>query len=185
VCDQTEDALVRIIVATPLSKKVCLLGDFAVGKTSLVRRFVYNLFDDTYLSTIGVNVSRKSLLVPKNAEVVELTIILWDIAGNNGFQQVRTSYMRGAAAAIFVFDRTRAETLDSFASYHADLHSVSPNARIIFAANKSDLIHNQDDGLKRAATIATEFNAPCYTTSARTGDGVDALFRHLGRLLVG
>ena len=65
-----------------LSKKVCLLGDFAVGKTSLVRRFVYDLFDDQYLSTIGVKVSRKTITVARGQDLVELTMMLWDLAGS-------------------------------------------------------------------------------------------------------
>ena len=83
-----------------LSMKVCLLGDFAVGKTSLVSRFVHNAFSDKYLSTIGVKVSRKTVAVVGADEVVELTIMLWDLAGNEEFNQMRASYLRGAAGAL-------------------------------------------------------------------------------------
>ncbi|MCB0231539.1 MAG: GTP-binding protein, partial [Anaerolineae bacterium] len=64
-----------------LSKKICMLGDFAVGKTSLVRRFVYDMFDDSYISTIGVKVSRKPLVVVSDDRAVDLTMMLWDLAG--------------------------------------------------------------------------------------------------------
>ena len=122
-----------------LSKKVCLLGDFAVGKTSLVRRFVYDLFDEKYISTIGVKVSRKTVAVPtEDGAVVELTMMLWDLAGSEDFSRIRSSYMRGASGAILVCDLTRPDTLLSLDGYLADLRLVSPDAMIILVANKGD-----------------------------------------------
>ncbi|RLC60203.1 MAG: GTP-binding protein, partial [Chloroflexota bacterium] len=94
-----------------IAKKVCLLGDLAVGKTSLVSRFVYNLFDDKYVSTIGVKVSRKTVIIPRAGDIVELTMMLWNLAGNEEFDRVRASYLRGAAGAVLVCDLTRPETL--------------------------------------------------------------------------
>src|SRR5262249_40683115 len=94
------------------SKKICLLGEFAVGKTSLVRRFVYNLFDDRYISTIGVRVSRKTVAVPVETQVAELTMMVWDLAGSEEFNRVSMSYLRGAAGAVLVYDLTRAHTFD-------------------------------------------------------------------------
>lgn len=102
-----------------LSAKVCLLGDYAVGKTSLVRRFVYNLFEDKYLSTIGVKVSRKMVAVPRGDEVVELVLMLWDLAGSEEFDSVRASYLRGAAGALVVCDVTQRSTLASVSDYVA------------------------------------------------------------------
>ena len=94
-----------------LSKKVCLLGDFAVGKTSLVRRFVYDLFDDKYISTIGVKVSRKTVSLARDDDIVDLTMMLWDLAGSEEFSRMRASYLRGAACALMVYDISRPETL--------------------------------------------------------------------------
>ena len=171
-------------MTTGISKKVCLLGDFAVGKTSLVRRFVYNLFSDKYVSTIGVKVSRKTVMVPGADGVVELRMMLWDLAGSEEFSRVRTSYLRGAAAAVLVCDLARAETLDSLRVYADDLLRVNPQARLILAANKCDLTapqHLTEEGIR---SVGAEFDAPHHLTSAKTGDEVDALFRHLGRLLV-
>ncbi|MFQ5341291.1 MAG: Rab family GTPase [Anaerolineae bacterium] len=169
---------------TTFSKKICLLGDFAVGKTSLVRRFVYNLFDDRYISTIGVKVSRKTVVVPRADDVVELTMMLWDLAGSEEFNQVRASYLRGAAGAVLVCDLTRPETLTNLSTYTADLFQVSPDARLIIAANKSDLTDQQQIEPADVQTVAAQFNAPYYITSARTGDEVETLFRQLGGLLV-
>ena len=98
-----------------ISKKVCLLGDFAVGKTSLVRRFVLNIFEDRYLSTIGVKVSRKTVVTPGPGDLIELTLMLWDLAGSEEFDQVRASYLRGASGAVLVCDLTRPETQWDFA----------------------------------------------------------------------
>ena len=110
------------------SKKVCLLGEFAVGKTSLVRRFVQNFFDDRYISTVGVKVSRKTMSFPRAGEVVELTMMIWDLAGSEEFDRVRASYLRGTAGALLVCDLTRPETLHGLRAYANDLFSVNPVA---------------------------------------------------------
>lgn len=167
-----------------ISKKICLLGDFAVGKTSLVRRFVYNLFKDAYISTIGVRVSRKTVVVPHNEEVVELTLMLWDLAGSEEFDRVRANYLRGAAGGLLVCDLTRAETLHSLGSYADDLLSVNPNVRFAVAANKRDLAGQQELSEGEIEAVAARLNAPYRLTSAKTGDKVEALFRHLGRLVL-
>jgi small GTP-binding protein len=166
------------------NKKVCLLGDFAVGKTSLVRRFVYNFFDDRYISTIGVKVSRKTVAVPRADDVVELTIMLWDLDGSGEFDQVRASYLRGAAGALLVCDLTRPETLDRLEVYAGELRSVCPDALCMLAANKRDLADEQRIPPDQIEAAAARLHAPHYLTSARTGDDVETLFRHLGRLLV-
>ncbi len=168
-----------------VSKKVCLLGDFAVGKTSLVRRFVYDLFDDRYVSTIGVKVSRKTVAVPGGDGVTELAMLLWDLAGSEEFSRMRASYMRGAAGAVLVCDLTRPETLASLRSYVHDLSKINPQAQFILAANKRDLVDQRQLTQAEIEAVAGDFGAPHYLTSARTGDEVEALFRHLGRLLIG
>jgi small GTP-binding protein len=160
------------------------LGDFAVGKTSLVRRFVYNLFDDKYMATIGVKVSRKMVAVPRADDVVELTMMLWDLAGSEEFSRVRSSYMRGAAGAVLTCDLTRPETLDNLRIYADDLLRVSPEAQCILAANKYDLESQQQLTPTQIETVAIGLNASYYLTSAKTGEEVETLFRHLGRLLV-
>jgi len=166
------------------SKKVCLLGDFAVGKTSLVRRFVYDLFDDKYISTIGVKVSRKTVAIPRADDVVELIIMLWDLGGGGEFDQVRTSYLRGAAGAVLVCDLTRAETLDHLPAYAENLRKVSPDACLMLAANKYDLADQQQLTPAQIETVAAGLQAPYYLSSARSGEEVETMFRHLGRLLV-
>lgn len=167
-----------------ISKKVCLLGDFAVGKTSLVRRFVYDRFDDKYISTIGVKVSRKTVAVPRGDEIVELTMMLWDLAGSEEFDQVRASYLRGAAGAVLVCDLTRPETLDHLYDYAGDFSQVNSGVQLAVAANKRDLTDEIEISPASVETVASDLAAPAYLTSAKTGDDVDDLFRHLGRMLV-
>lgn len=167
-----------------LSKKVCLLGDFAVGKTSLVRRFVYNLYDDKYLSTIGVKVSRKNVVLPLRADIVDLTLMLWDLAGSEEFNDVRASYLRGAAGGLLVCDLTRPDTLDSLFNYAAELRAMNDAATIVIAANKDDLRQQHQLTLDQVQTAASNLNAVCFSTSARSGQNVEEAFRHLGRLLL-
>lgn len=167
-----------------IQKKVCLLGDFAVGKTSLVRRFVHDLFDDKYITTIGVKVSRKAVTIPRDSGTVEMTMMLWDLAGSEEFDQMRASYLRGTAGAVLVCDLTRAETLDRLWAYAHDLSGVSPGVRLILAANKRDLVDQQNINTDGIEALAAHLNAPHYLTSAKTGCEVEALFGHLGRLLL-
>ena len=168
------------------SKKICLLGDFAVGKTSLVRRFVYNKFDNKYLSTIGVKVSRKTISIPRRSEndIVELVMLLWDLAGGTNFNQPRASYLRGVSGAILVCDLTREATLNRLPIYVEALHEISPHAHLIMAANKSDLTEEYEVDAEQIKTVAEQISTPYYRTSAKEGSEVDKLFRHLGRLLV-
>lgn len=166
------------------SKKVCLLGDFSVGKTSLVRRFVYDRFDDKYISTIGVKVSRKTIVVPYHDDVADVTLMLWDLAGSEEFTKVRASYLRGSAGAILVCDLTRSDTLQQLTSYVEDLQSVSPNAQLILAANKSDLMSQHQITIDQVSKMAEQIGAPFYVTSAKQGDEVENVFRHLARQLV-
>lgn len=166
------------------SKKICLLGDFSVGKTSLVRRFVYDRFDDKYISTIGVKVSRKTIVVPYENDVADITLMLWDLAGSEEFTKVRASYLRGSAGAIMVCDLTRKDTLQQLASYAEDLHSVSPNAQLILAANKSDLMSQHQCTVDEVKAVADKLGAGFQLTSAKHGDEVETVFRQLARLLV-
>lgn len=166
-----------------IQKKVCLLGDFAVGKTSLVRRYVYDLFDDKYLSSIGVRVSRKELLVPRPSGPAALSLMLWDLAGSREFTQMQVSYLRGSAGAILVWDLTRPESLAGLESYLDNLRRISPDARLILAGNKRDLVAGPALPAS-AAALAQAFAAPVYLTSAKTGEGVEALFAQLGELLL-
>jgi len=155
-----------------------------------VRRFVYDLFDDRYISTIGVKVSRKTLAIHRDDTLVELSMMLWDLAGSEEFDRVRASYLRGASGAVLVCDLTRAETIDSLQLYAQELRAASPGAHLVVAANKLDLVEPSREGsqptrhLEQVQVAAARLGTPFYLTSAKTGDEVETLFRHLGRRLV-
>ncbi|GAB4426611.1 MAG: Rab family GTPase [Anaerolineae bacterium] len=172
---------------TKLSKKVCLLGDFAVGKTSLVRRFVYDLFDDKYLSTIGVKVSRKTMTVTGANGATELTMMLWDLAGSEEFDGVRASYLRGASGAVLVCDLTRADTLANLERYVNGLLQHRSETRLVLAANKADLTEGIEISPAQVEEMAAKMGISFYFTSAKTGETVETvetMFRELGQLLL-
>jgi len=169
---------------SPIQKKVCLLGDFAVGKTSLVRRFVEGIFDEKYLSTIGTRISRRALTLERAGQAVELTLLIWDLAGGERFSQVMESYYRGAAGAMLVCDLTRPETLKALRDYAEDFWSVNPQAPLVLVGNKVDLTDQRALSDQDLATIAGQCQAPWFTSSARTGENVERAFRLLGERMI-
>ena len=156
-----------------------MLGDFGVGKTSLIRRFVERSFTDEYLSTVGVKISRKSLQVASIPEGIDL--LIWDIEGQTKFKAVAPSYLQGAAAVIIVGDVTRPETIQHFQEHIKLFYEVSPDGQVILALNKTDLIEaavgqKLENFLKSA--IADVLGV--YQTSAKTAHNVDLIFARLG-----
>lgn len=166
------------------SKKVCLLGGFAVGKTSLVRRFLFDRFDERYINTMGVQVNRKTMIVPSAEEFAEMIMLLWDTAGGNDLSRDHASYLRGAAGAILVCDCTRRYTLEQLEKQAAHFLDINSCARLILAVTKRDLINRRELRPDEVEKVADRLNAPHYFVSSKTGVDVDLLFRHLARLLV-
>lgn len=166
---------------TIIQKKVCLLGSFAVGKTSLVRRFVYNSFEEKYLSTIGVAISRKQTRVNEGRIV---SMIIWDLAGSDEFNGKHVSYLQGAAGALLVCDLARADTFAIIQEYHAKLKSVSPEASIVLIGNKTDIVVVSEESEAQIARLAMQFNAPYLFTSAKTGVNVEECFQVLAEQMI-
>ena len=161
-----------------IKKKICMLGDFGVGKTSLIRRFVERSFTDEYLSTVGVKISRKSLQVANIPEGIDL--LIWDIEGQTKFKAVAPSYLQGAAAVIIVGDVTRPETIQNFQNHIKLFYEVSPAGQVILALNKTDLIEaavgqKLENFLKEAIADVLDV----YQTSAKTAQNVDSIFARL------
>jgi small GTP-binding protein len=159
-------------------KKICLLGDFAVGKTSLVRRYIEGIFDEKYLTTVGVVVSRKSLTYQAHS----INLLIWDLAGGRDFSH--SGYLAGVAGAMLVCDITRATTLAAYRTYAHQIRQVNPNASLVLLANKSDLANDRSITDEELQTIAHELASPLFITSAKLGDSVDAAFTHLAEHLV-
>ena len=169
-----------------ITKKVCLLGDFAVGKTSLVRRYVYSIFEDRYLTTIGVRVSRKVLHLADatSDDETALMLMLWDIAGSDVFSRMRASYLRGAGGVVLVCDLTRPETLPNLQVYLAVLRDLNMHIPLVLAANKCDLGNHIQLSTADLEDFVAPLSAPYYLTSAKDNIAVDAAFEHLGRLML-
>lgn len=158
-----------------IQKKICLLGEFSVGKTSLIRRFVEERFDETYLSTIGVHMSRKRL--ERNEYLLDFFI--WDLAGGENFKVIGPNYLRGAAGAIIVCDLTRKETLAALPYYAGQVRSLNPHAALIFVANKADLVLERVVAHDELQEAIISFGNSYLLTSAKTGQNVDLAFAAL------
>jgi len=158
-------------------KKVCMLGDGAVGKTSLIRRFVYDIFEEDYKPTIGTKIVKKVVEVPEFD--TELTMVIWDIMGHKSYMQVPPQYYQGAEGVIVVADITRKKTLENLDFWVKTLMMESGEIPIVFVANKIDLMGLAEFGEEDVAEIAKQFSAPYVLTSAKTGEGVNKAFRTL------
>ncbi len=156
-----------------LSRKVILTGSFGVGKTSLFSRFISNTFSDRYITTIGVKVDKKSLEIDGQ----EISILLWDIAGEVTQNKVPNSYFLGASAIIYVFDLNRPSTYKNIKIDIDYLNKILPSITILIVGNKKDLLDTE-----KIKTIEEDVGHPIdLYTSAKTGENVDNLFETIGR----
>jgi small GTP-binding protein len=171
-----------------IAKKICLVGDFGVGKTSLIRRFVDRSFSDQYLSTVGVKISRKLVELPsKDGESgTSVQLVIWDLEGDTKFKAIATTHLQGAAGAIIVSDVTRYETIEN-AQNHIELCAkINPKAWVIMALNKADLIDPEQ--IAKFAKLNSFADRPLvigtYQTSAKTGESVDLIFQQLATKMI-
>jgi small GTP-binding protein len=159
-----------------LQNKICMLGGFGVGKTSLVSRFVSSIFSDTYLTTVGVKIDKKKVALDSG----EMTLMLWDIYGQDEFQTVRDSYLRGATGYLLVADGTRYTTLDSAVALQKRAESVIGRVPFLLLLNKRDLEREwQVDEQTLVALVERGWRV--VKTSAKTGEGVEEAFTTLAR----
>jgi small GTP-binding protein len=157
-----------------LQKKICMLGSYAVGKTSLVRRFVSSIFSDTYLTTVGVKIDKKVLRVGEE----EVMLVLWDIYGEDEFQRLRMSYLRGASGYFFVADGTRLATLEkAIAMKEAAEQALGP-AQFVIVLNKSDLAEEWEVDAQKENELSSR-GWSVIRTSAKSGEGVELAFNTL------
>jgi small GTP-binding protein len=162
-----------------LQKKICLLGTSAVGKTSLVAQFVRGVFDERYLTTIGVKIDKKAVEVEGRA----VNLLLWDLNGEDRFQRMEMSYLRGAAGYLVVVDGTRRVTLDAaLALAHRAQASLGDAPRLLLL-NKADLEGGWDLSDETIADLEAE-GWTVLRTSAKTGAGVEEAFLGLAQQLL-
>lgn len=151
-----------------LYKKILLLGDFNVGKTSLIRRFVDNSFDDKYLSTIGVKISKKHI----DIEGKNLELLIWDIEGDTPQKPIPSHYFRGASGAIFVVDVVRKKSMKNLLEYIEIFKTLNPQGKYVIAYNKVDLLSPEK-------IEKIEIEKDSFLTSAKEGLNVNSLFETL------
>jgi small GTP-binding protein len=172
---------------TKLSKKICLLGNPAVGKTSLIRAFVYETFEDEYISTIGSKVSKKEVefFDEEAKKYYQISLIIWDIAGQQTFKHVKQAYYRGAKGALVVADVTRVTTLQSLDDWVKSLTEVVGDVPLVLLLNKTDLIDQIKFSLADVQDIAARHKAKTMLCSAKTGKNVEKAFLDLAKMMVG
>jgi small GTP-binding protein len=175
-----------MVQITAIKKKICLLGSFAVGKTSLIERFVYDRFEEKYLTTIGVKISQK-LMPPAqdtgSGQMRQHSFLIWDIASLDKFDKVAMNYFRGAAGALAVADLTRPETIGDLKRICKKFLSASPRATLVVLGNKKDIFHQDQPTLAELEKLAGGYCTEVLLTSAKTGEQVENAFEILsGRI---
>lgn len=163
-----------------IQKKICMLGTFAVGKTSLVRRFVESIYDDKYHSTVGVKIDKKVV----QAEGQEMMLLLWDLQGEESAQDLRRSYLRGTAGYLLVADGTRNDTLYAALALQAKAQeTVGQTAPFLLLLNKADLTSEWSISDRETEALVQK-GWHVIQTSAKTGAGVEEAFLTLARKMM-
>jgi len=161
-----------------------MVGVPAVGKTSLVRRFVYSRFDERYLSTIGTSISRREVELDLGGNAYFVKMILWDLAGAEHFSALMESYFRGLSGAMLVCDLTRENTLESLRSHVQTIQKINKNASIVLLCNKADLEAEREISDAKIKEISETLGIDYFLTSAKSGDNVEAAFSKLAQHIV-
>lgn len=157
-----------------LQKKVCMLGSFSVGKSSLVRRFVESIFSEEYHTSIGVKVDKKVV----KAEGRDVTLMLWDIHGEDVFQKVQMSYLRGMSGYLLVADGTRRQTLEDALALATRVTETMGKIPAVLVLNKCDLTAQWELEPDRESKLAAA-GWRVFRSSAKTGESVEQVFSEL------
>ncbi|WP_206675255.1 Rab family GTPase [Mariprofundus sp. NF] len=157
-----------------------MLGSFAVGKTSLIRRFIVSIFEEKYQTSVGVKVDKKQISIDNH----QLNMMLWDLAGEDTFNSLQQNFLRGSSGFILVADGTRSSSLEKSLELYERIRSDYPEAAFILVLNKVDLKDHwqiTDDQIE----ALKEDGWRIFLTSAKTGEQVELIFEALGRLMLG
>jgi small GTP-binding protein len=164
-----------------LAFKVSVIGEHAVGKTSLIKRHMTNTFDEGYKASLGAAISTFKIKLDKN----EVSLQIWDLAGQNPFRKVRHQYLFGSDFAVAVFDLTQRDSLDALTDWVADARSADPDISCILVGNKSDLVEEREVHEAESKAAMKRLKMMDYIeTSAKDGTNVEALFQMIARVLV-
>lgn len=164
-----------------ITSKVCVVGDFAVGKTSVIERFINNQFSEKYLTTVGVKVDTKE--IEHRNPPVSHKLVIWDVAGSDRFGHTEFAYLRGASGYIFVADGTRSLTLKAVHNLLGQITEKYGAAPCVLLVNKTDLTSQWEVGEKQLLELAKQFGN-VYATSAKTGDEVEVALRQISKLVI-
>ncbi|MGB0034661.1 MAG: Rab family GTPase [Candidatus Acidiferrales bacterium] len=160
-------------------KKICMLGSFSVGKTSLVRRFVESIFDEAYHTTIGVKVDQKQM----RADGEDLNLAIWDIFGDDAFQKLPMSYLRGMSGYLLVADGTRRATYEVGVALVEKVTEAMGKVPFVFLLNKCDLADQWEIEPETEKILAGR-GWTVMRTSAKTGELVEEAFTDLARAML-
>lgn len=166
---------------THVTSKVCVVGDFAVGKTSVTERFVNNHFSGKYLSTVGVKIDTREIELP--ALDVTHKLVIWDVAGSDEFGPTEFAYLRGAHGYVYVADGTRPETLAAVEHLHSQITGKYGPAPFVLLVNKRDLSEEWSVSDEYLGAL-TKAYGNVYKTSAKTGDDVGEALTRLAEMIV-
>lgn len=167
--------------------KVCLTGDGGVGKTSLIRRFVYDAFDDRYVTTLGAKVTKKvhDVEMPDTGETRRVALMIWDIMGQRGIRDLlREAYFTRAQGALLVCDVTRPQTLEGLDGWRQALKETTGPVPLYLLGNKADLRRKAKVGEEDLKAVADAWGCPYALTSAKTGGGVEQAFEALTHMIL-
>ncbi len=165
-----------------IKRKILLLGDGAVGKTSMVRRFVVDKFSDDYITTIGTKVTKKDLRIESPSKVTDLTFLIWDVLGQKGYKNIQTSSFQGAKGALLVYDVTRLDTLRSLTEYWLPhLTKVVGSLPFVIVGNKIDLAKDRREAQETLDDVVESLEVHGVLSSAKTGQNVEASFLQLAK----
>lgn len=162
-----------------IQKKICMLGGFSVGKTSLVGRYVKSVFSDKYHTTVGAKIDKKILRVAET----DVMLMVWDIQGEDGVQPLRPAYLRGAAGYVIVADSTRAPTLGVAQQVQAKVHEMLGPLPFVVMLNKADMVEEQQLDPAEIRRLA-QHGWFIFNTSAKTGQNVHEAFTALARKML-
>ncbi len=172
-----------------VKKKVVLLGDSSVGKTSLIRRYVIDEFHDSYIETIGTKISRKEIELEVAGNEYSLSLQIWDVLGQKAYSAVQSRAFIGMDGALLVSDITRKDTLESLREYWIPtLQKVVPSAPLLFLGNKMDLAGEAEFSEDELIELSKEYSQPgdenAFFTSAKTGKNVEWAFLKIANLIL-
>jgi small GTP-binding protein len=166
-------------------KKVLILGDGAVGKTSLIRRYVVDKFSDEYITTIGTKTTKRDIALNFDGREWNVSLLIWDVLGQKGYTEVQTSAFQGAKGVILVYDVSRPETRGSLVDYWIPrVWKVVGRLPMAVFANKADLAADLAAEEAQLHSMCELYLCQGYVTSAKTGHNVEDAFLALARELV-